>query len=74
MGHGALHGSNGGRCHRQAEKYDSHQQAGFTAGTVADDDEFAADLSHGLNVTGLWRKERRIEWGFAKSSVRCRFI
>jgi hypothetical protein len=39
----------------------SHQQAGFTAGTVADDDELAADLSHGLKVTGLWRKKRGIE-------------
>lgn len=27
---------------------DSHQQASFTAGTVADDDELSADLSHGF--------------------------
>lgn len=26
----------------------SHQQTGFTAGTVADDDEFSADLGHGI--------------------------
>lgn len=25
----------------------SHQQTGFTAGTVADDDELSADFSHG---------------------------
>lgn len=28
----------------------SHQQTGFTAGTVADDDELSADLSHGVCV------------------------
>lgn len=26
----------------------SHQQTGFTAGTVADDDELSADFSHGV--------------------------
>jgi hypothetical protein len=26
---------------------DSHQQAGFTAGTIADDNELAANFGHG---------------------------
>lgn len=29
------------------EGNDAHQQTSFTTGTVADDDELSADLSHG---------------------------
>jgi hypothetical protein len=41
----------------------SHQQAGFTAGTVADNDELSADFSHGCAVRrrrGLWALELMI--------------
>lgn len=31
---------------QRAKETNSHQQAGFTAGTIADDDELSADLSH----------------------------
>ena len=32
-----------------AKRGNAHQQAGFAAGTIADDDELAADLSHGCD-------------------------
>lgn len=36
----------------------SHQQTGFTAGTVADDDELSADFSHGV-VGGFWEMDKK---------------
>ena len=30
----------------KGDKVDSHQQASLTAGTIANDDKFASDLSH----------------------------
>jgi hypothetical protein len=35
---------------RQRSGKDSHQQTGFATGTIADDDELATDLSHGIGV------------------------
>lgn len=64
---------------REIDKGDRHQQTGFTAGTVADDHELSANLSHdammgdglgvevvgGLGVTEGWQAalERWRTWG-----------
>jgi len=37
----------------------SHQQAGFTAGTITNDDEFSADFGHGVGCEKV-RKEKRV--------------
>lgn len=36
----------------------SHQQAGFTAGTVADDDELSANLSHDIGCVVIFHGSR----------------
>lgn len=36
----------------KGQGFDSHQQTGLTAGTITDDDKFAANFSHGGLATG----------------------
>ena len=73
-GHGCLWGG-GEACRGKKDGQiseggsNSHQQTGFTAGTVADDDELSADLSHGvcealrereMEEAAGWRWEGRV--------------
>jgi hypothetical protein len=44
---------------------DIHQQTGFTAGTVTDDDKLSADLSHcwNLRLGEVWMGEKKLGLG-----------
>lgn len=47
---------------RQSNQQYLHQQAGFTAGTVTNDDQLSADFSHGCRARrrdGRWEKKVR---------------
>ena len=49
---------------------DVHQQAGFTTGTVTDDDQLSADLSHGWGSRATDLGGWKMEGGFRQGVFR----